>query len=218
MDGGVGKFAKDAGKEEKMMYWKKLLKEGGIDKTRIGKLTSDRKEWKATVRERIKHLEKWERRGGKRYQEEERGERNQIRQLEETLNCDKCGETFRSKAGLVNHIKRLHEVSSQKATFKCDSCEKIFQYQGNLVTHSKICEGSTVNPDNRKCITCNKEVHYKNFARHKKTCGVGREAAAEPRVTLGARGPCSLCGKILSLSNMSRHQKKTCQNRGEAEL
>ena len=205
-------------KRKTMMYWKKLLKEGGIDKTRIGKLTSDRKEWKATVRERIKHLEKWERRGGKRYQEEERGERNQIRQLEETLNCDECGETFRSKAGLVNHIKRLHEVSSQKATFKCDSCEKIFQYQGNLVTHSKICEGSTVNPDNRKCITCNKEVHYKNFARHKKTCGGGREAAAEPRVTLGARGPCSLCGKILSLSNMSRHQKKTCQNRGEAEL
>ena len=53
-------------KRKTLMYWKKLLKEDGIDKTRIGKLTSNRKEWKLLVRERIKHLEKWEERKTRR--------------------------------------------------------------------------------------------------------------------------------------------------------
>ena len=151
------------------MYWKKLLKEGGMDKTRIGKLTSNRKEWKLLVKARIKHIERWEERGGKMNQEE-RGERNQIREIQDSFDCDECGEKMRSKAGLINHIKRTHEISSQKETFKCDRCNKIYKYQGNLVNHSRICEGGTVQADNRKCTTCNKEYHYKNFARHKKTC------------------------------------------------
>jgi hypothetical protein len=204
-------------KRKTLLYWKKLLKEGGIDKTRIGKLTSNRKEWKLLVKERIKHLEKWEERGGKRNQEE-RGERNQIREIEESLECEECGEIMRSKAGLINHIKKTHEISSQKVTFKCNMCNKVYKYQGNLVNHSRICEGVTVQTDNRKCTTCNKEYHYKNFARHKKTCGVRRQEAAAPRELLGDRGPCSWCNKILSLKNISRHKKYTCQNRREVEL
>ena len=67
MDGRTESVPKMPGKKRKtMMYWKKLLKEGGIGKTRIGKLTSNRKEWKLLVKERIKHLEKWEEKGGKR--------------------------------------------------------------------------------------------------------------------------------------------------------
>ena len=144
--------------------------------------------------------------GGKRNQEE-RGERNKIRETEESLDCEVCGETMRSKAGLVNHIKRTHEISSQKATFKCNTCNKIYKYKGNLVTHRKICEGVTAQTENRKCTTCNKEFHYKNFARHKKSCGVRRQEAAALRELLGDRGPCSWCNKILCLKNISRHKK-----------
>ena len=204
-------------KRKTLIYWKKLLREGGIDKTRIGKLTSNRKEWKKIVRERTKHLEKWERRGGKRNQEE-RGERNQLREIEVSFKCDECEENCTSKAGLVNHIKRMHEISSQKVTFKCNTCNKVFQYQSNLVNHSRICEGITVDPEKRKCLTCSKEYHYKNFARHKKKCGVDREVAAAPRELLGERGPCSWCNLIITKKNMSRHKKHACQNRREVEL
>ena len=67
-------------KRKTVLYWKQLVKEEGIDKTKIGKTTSNRKEWKMIVKQRMNHLEKWERRrkeesGGKRSQEE-RGERN----------------------------------------------------------------------------------------------------------------------------------------------
>ena len=64
-------------KRKTVLYWKQLVKEAGIDKTRIGKVTSNRKEWKRIVKERMNHLEKWERRGGKRSQEERAGQQGE---------------------------------------------------------------------------------------------------------------------------------------------
>jgi hypothetical protein len=101
---------KKKGKKRKtVLYWKKLLREGGIDHTNIGVLTENRKEWKKIVMKRMNHLEKWERRGGKRTQEE-RGERNQLREEPEGFTCDweGCGKECKSKAGLVNHRRRMH--------------------------------------------------------------------------------------------------------------
>ena len=67
---------KAKGKKRKtFLYWKKLLREGGMDYTNINKLTLKRKEWKKdTVMKRMQHLEKWETRGAKR-NSEERGKR-----------------------------------------------------------------------------------------------------------------------------------------------
>ena len=54
------KWEKKPGRTRKTtFYWKKLLKEAGIDFTEIGKLTADRKEWKRRVNERMKHLGKY---------------------------------------------------------------------------------------------------------------------------------------------------------------
>ena len=51
---------KAPGKKRKtILYWKQLLKEAGIDWTRIDRLTKDRKEWKALVNKRMKHLQEW---------------------------------------------------------------------------------------------------------------------------------------------------------------
>ena len=43
-------------KRKTVLYWKKLLKEAGMDWTKVGELTKDRKVWKALVKERMKHL------------------------------------------------------------------------------------------------------------------------------------------------------------------
>ena len=70
-------YDKVKGKKRKtVLYWKKILKEAGFDYTNIGVECGDRKEWKRKVRERIKHIEDWERRGGNQFENEERGQRN----------------------------------------------------------------------------------------------------------------------------------------------
>jgi ribosomal protein L31 len=213
---------KKKGKKRKtVLYWKKLLREGGIDHTNIGVLTENRKEWKKIVMKRMNHLEKWERRGGKRTQEE-RGERNQLREEPEGFTCDweGCGKECKSKAGLVNHRKRIHQKSSQKVTFKCNSCNEVFPYESNLINHNKACEGTQSGDTNTtKCATCNKNISKSNFSRHKRTCGGGRQEreVRPPRTYKAERGPCDLCGNLYAKTNMSRH-KKTCQAGREAYL
>ena len=208
-------------KRKTVLYWKQLVKEAGIDKTKIGKETSNRKEWKMTVKERIKHLEKWERRGGKRSQEE-RGVRNQLRQQEDELKCDECDKICKSKAGLVNHIRTKHNISSQKVMHKCNLCEQIFPYKSNLTNHQTICVGLfNEDPNMKRCDKCMKLYTSGNFARHRRTCGRDREEreAAPPRRLKGERANCSLCNTSQSKSNMSRHQKsEACRIMREANL
>ena len=47
------------------MYWKKLLKETGIDWTDLGEVTKDRKKWKRLVTDRMEALAKWDMSKGK---------------------------------------------------------------------------------------------------------------------------------------------------------
>ena len=213
---------KRKGKKRKtVLFWKKLVREAGLDKTKIGQMTSNRKEWKMTVKERINHLDKWERRGGKRSQEE-RGDRNQTSQVEEEFKCEDCQKICKSKAGLVSHSRTKHNISSQKVTFKCNLCSQIFQFKSNLTTHQTICVGLlNEDPDMKRCEKCMKLVTRSNFARHMKNCGRGREEreAAPPRELKGERAVCGLCNSNQSKTNMSRHQdSQACQIRREANL
>ena len=70
------RWPKVPGKKRKtLLYWKGLLREAEIDYTRIGKLTEDRKQWKQTVRERMKHVEEWEKEVEKKHcKKEETGD------------------------------------------------------------------------------------------------------------------------------------------------
>ena len=52
-----------------VLYWRKLLREAGVDVTRIGRLTADRKEWKGIVRRRMKRIEEWEWSRGNKWRE-----------------------------------------------------------------------------------------------------------------------------------------------------
>ena len=179
---------KAKGKKRKtILYWKKLLREGGIDFTNINKLTLKRKEWKKTVMKRMKYLEKWEVRGAKR-NSEERGERNLIQEDPDNFTCswEDCGKVCMSKAGLVNHRKTIHEVSSQKVTFKCNKCHQVFQRETNLLNHIKTCNGEKQeeNRDRRKCSSCKRFISSSNYARHRRNCGGGQQ---EERETVAPR-------------------------------
>ena len=74
-------------KRKTILYWRRLVKEAGIDETRIASLTKERKEWKSLIRTRMKHLQEWDRRGGKKVLEE-RGERNITVGVQDDFTCD----------------------------------------------------------------------------------------------------------------------------------
>ena len=53
-------WEKPPGRRKKtVLYWKRLLREAGLDPTDVDALTRDRKGWKETVNKRIKHLEQY---------------------------------------------------------------------------------------------------------------------------------------------------------------
>ena len=198
-------------KRKTFLYWRKIVKEAGLDPTKMAELTSDRKGWKAKVKTRMKHLEKWEKNAGHRIPEEQ-GERNQRVVEEDIFRCtwDGCGKICKSKAGLTTHKSRIHQVSRQKVIFKCDLCEENFKAKANLENHMKSCDGiKAVNQDQRKCSNCDKIVSSSNFARHRKTCR--GEIEVERPQSNNKRGPCNICGKILLLANIARH-KSTIHN------
>ena len=97
-----------------VLYWKRMLREAGVDVTDVESLVRDRKGWKERVERRMDHLYSWECQTGKQYEwgkSEERMERNS--RVKETLVCryDGCG---RMKAGLTMHEKRMHRVAEER--------------------------------------------------------------------------------------------------------
>lgn len=151
-------------KRKTLLYWMKLLREAGIDHTRIDELTADRKAWKATVMTRMKHLEDWERKGAKSWQGE-RGERNKVRERETgaMFRCEICNQLCKSKGGLGAHKFRKHNISSLKKVFKCDECAEEFTQEANLKNHLKVCTGLRAEDrTKRKCELCNGEYSKSN--------------------------------------------------------
>ena len=43
-------------KNKTVIYWRKTVKNVGLGPTKIGDLTKDSKEWKATMKKRIEHI------------------------------------------------------------------------------------------------------------------------------------------------------------------
>ena len=69
-------YPKVPGKKRKTnLYWRKILREAGIDNNNISELMENRKKWKTLVMERVRHLQEWEEQGGKMFTGE-RIERN----------------------------------------------------------------------------------------------------------------------------------------------
>ena len=173
---------KKKGKARKtVFYWKKLLREAGLDSTKIGKLTSDRKEWKRIVRERMKHLAEYDKSKGNKWTGQWM-ERNEKKETPEGFVCEECGKVCRSKGGLTIHSKRMHNVSKLKKQFTCKKCGSPFQQEANLLNHQKFsgeCSGELVRArkyvaKRKECPHCGKEMAATNISRHIKEACKGR--------------------------------------------
>ena len=173
----------------------------------------------------MKHLEKWEESRGNRWQ----GEvitRNEYRMEMSVFKCSVCDLICKSKGGLVNHRRRMHEELKEKKVFKCPGCLEEFKKQASLSNHEKVCGGAGAAPLGRVRCACGKDYSKSYFARHLKQCPAwltapapttplapvapGRVARARRAARPAVLSNCSKCGKRMRRDNVARHQKEAC--------
>ena len=176
--------SKAPGKKRKtMLYWKRMLSEAGIDWTDVGRLASDRSGWKKLVKERMDHLDVYERQLAHGYvwgDGEERLVRNE-RRVNEDLRCryEGCERLCRSRAGLVRHENMMHRRVEGRVRFVCEDCDLEVATKGALVCHRRTCgAGRRLEDGRRECGGCGARVSYANFARHVRSCRAGGRGAA----------------------------------------
>ena len=216
-----GKAKMKGMKRKTVLYWKRMLKECGVDWTDIERLCGDRDGWKTCVRERVNHLDKWERQLGHKYvwdAGENPLQRNDRRVLDLECKYDGCGKVCKSKGGLVQHQKRVHRAPLERVRFECGVCGLQCETEVACMNHEKTCGGGSVGLNQRECSECGRWVGKANYARHVRACRARREggevneeasagASEERRDARGKTAECQRCGKTLSYSNMARHEK-----------
>ena len=199
-------------KKKTVLFWKRTLKEGGIDWTEVEKLSAERKVWKDLVIERMNHLHKWERQKGHEYEwseNEERMTRNVRGRLTMVCRYEGCGKVCKSRAGLTMHEKRMHRVAVERVRFECVKCGEQMKTEGAKKNHEKTCLGGAGGTDGRReCGRCARWVTRTNYARHVRVCGgERREEVAERRGVRGKVKECERCRRVLSAANMARHRE-----------
>ena len=213
------RYDKPVGRGRKTIsYWKKLLREAGVDTTDMKRLTSDRKMWKGIVMDRMKQIDKWEASQGHSWQGEV-VERNEPPAPEPVIfDCRVCGKICKSKGGLVNHRRRMHEESDAKKLFKCEKCERDFKKKSDLENHAKVCGGAVASAVGRVKCVCGKEYAQSYFRKHRTKCAMWNDAQVPEEVITPPRAPraaCDACGAWMRKDNLSRHRKEACPG-GEA--
>ena len=130
------------------------------------------------------------------------------------------------EGGLVNHRRRIHEVSALKKTFKCVKCNQVFTRESDLINHTKICGGAVASDAGKRRCVCGKEYSKGYFRKHSSRCaewiaaqevlapGVAPVPAPAPARTGGARiVPCDDCGRLMRKDNIARHKAQACPGR-----
>ena len=203
-------------KNKTVTYWRNKIRNAGLDPTKIGDLTKDRKEWKTTVKSRIEHILAYDESKGNKYEGEPRTRNIKRTKREDDLICRQCNKACKSKGGLTNHIRLMHEREGKKV-FKCEKCEEVFPRDANLRNHRQACSGITTSEGTSRICGCGSSISKSNWARHKKRCAQNeienQEEATTRKYKPGWKN-CENCGKPISKTNMSRHLK-TCRRSRE---
>ena len=185
------KFDKPQGRSRKtVLYWKKILREAGLDPTDVASLTRDRKVWRSKVKERMQHLTDWEKSKG-HFWTGGMVLRNDVGANAKVFDCRVCGRVCKSKGGLVNHRRRTHEESSQKKKFECEKCKLVFNKDSERKNHAKVCGGAEASTVGRVKCVCGMEFSKSYFRRHRQGCAAWQGQAVTGVAAAAARGALS---------------------------
>ena len=118
-----------------------ILSEAGIDWPDVGRLASERSGWKKLMKERMDHLNAYERQLAHWYvwrDGKERLVRNE-RRVNEDLRCryEGCERLCRSRAGLVRHESMMHRRLEGIVRFASDDCGLEVATKGAFVGHRR---------------------------------------------------------------------------------
>ena len=134
-----------------------ILSEAGIDWTYVDRLASDRSRWNKLVKERMDHLDVYERQlvHGYVWGDCERLVRNE-RRMNEDLRCryEGCKRLCRSGAGLVRHESMMH----RRVRFACEDCGLEVATKGALVGHCRTCRAGRRLEGQWECGGCGARV------------------------------------------------------------
>jgi len=109
------------------------------------------------------------------------------------FNCQKCNRVFKSRTGIYNHIKGVH---NKRYSFQCNICDKTFLFKPHYIGH--------MNKHKQEkpfvCEKCDKSFRYKQTLKvHWKSCtGVKYDEQKNGGCTRRSRVLCDICGLDLS--------------------
>ena len=133
--------------------------------------------------------------------------------------CRVCGRVCKSKGGLVNHRRCMHEESSAKKIFTCGECSKEFKKESSLLNHAKVCGGAVAAAVGKTRCVCGKEYAKSYFRKHRSKCDAWKDAHPEPEVEVTPprvpRAACDECGRWMRKDNLARQLREACPG-GEA--
>ena len=143
-------------------FWRKIIKDAGIDPDLVESVALDRKKWRRTVHYRIEHLRDFECSLADRCPTTKKDQRDQI---SDNTECDTCGKICATRGGLKTHIRRMHRANREEET-SCPNCQKTFSNGANRIVHMRTCTSS----QEGVCPLCGVKQSQSNLARHKKKC------------------------------------------------
>ena len=160
-------------KRKTLFYWRKLLKEAGVNWSEAPKIAQDRKQWKKMVNTRMQHLLEFEM--GKAKHHQETIDRRNTTPPRPSLTCEECGMECKSMGGLKIHIKRIH--TDNNCTFECPNCNRTFNAEATMKNHLKKCNPADersrariYQPEYRECRWCGIPKSATNMSRHENFC------------------------------------------------
>ena len=211
----VGERLKN-GKNNTITYWKRILKEAGLDWTNIEGLTMDRKNWKGIVNERKKAMDEWENKMCEIHKGDLKPTRSQAGKpvTEEGFKCrwPPCEKTCRTKVGRDHHETRIHKRN--ELIFECGKCHTTIEQKAQRTNHAKQCGGAP----RGTCPDCGKELSTTNMARHRRTYCLRRHDTMTLRsASTLARTTCPDCGIPITKTNVARHRNTACPGSGSRD-
>ena len=123
-------------KRKTLFYWRKLLRESGVNWSEAGALAQDRKEWRRIVKTRMHHLEIWERQQAHHHQLTDTVEERNFVPPAPSFECSDCGKICKSQGGLKRHFKLLHTALHR--SFECPHCSKSYKTEASWKNHLKM--------------------------------------------------------------------------------
>ena len=202
-------------------YWRKLLREAGLDADSVEHLVCNKRKWRKIIHERRVHIKEWKENQadhhGNQHSQMKRSQASMEKQRSVVCQWTGCCKVLKSITGQKNHEK-IHRRNRQQETI-CEWCTTTLREGTSLTSNQKHSTGAPKGI----CSYCGERKSVANMARHKRTCAMenermytlnneqnNKQQEEREHEKKGELIQCELCNDFGSKTNISRH-RRTCK-------